>query len=209
MLQVWATTTGTVLCADDRFTDWFGLSSRELVGRSISSLSTDIEGFDRWAGHMEPGAAGVPLCMLGLYDAPRANWSDEPCHCTPALLRNNSYSNPRQHQYPVVGLPPDVAATHPVAAAVVPSACAAAACRFIASCSELPAEQVVGGALRMRTKLLHKYLSPVEAEVRALQDKKRCSMPMHGPAAKYQLSSRNHLAAVPADPNLWGPNAVL
>jgi hypothetical protein len=48
LLQVWTTPNGIVLCADDRFRDWFGLPSKELVGRSISSLSTDIEGFDRW-----------------------------------------------------------------------------------------------------------------------------------------------------------------
>jgi hypothetical protein len=47
LLQVWATPTGIVLCADERFRDWFGVPSKELVGRSISSLSTDIEGFDR------------------------------------------------------------------------------------------------------------------------------------------------------------------
>jgi hypothetical protein len=49
LLQVWATPTGIVLCADERFRDWFGVPSKELVGRSISSLSTDIEGFDRCA----------------------------------------------------------------------------------------------------------------------------------------------------------------
>lgn len=40
------------------------------------------------------------------------------------------------------------------------------ACRFIAAANELPLEQVAGGALRLRTKLLHKYLAPIEAEVR-------------------------------------------
>ena len=38
---------GTVLCADERFRDWFGISSKELVGRSISSMSTDMEGFEK------------------------------------------------------------------------------------------------------------------------------------------------------------------
>jgi hypothetical protein len=47
LLQVWVTPSGLVLCADERFRDWFGVPSKELVGRSISSLSTDIEGFDR------------------------------------------------------------------------------------------------------------------------------------------------------------------
>jgi hypothetical protein len=38
--------------------------------------------------------------------------------------------------------------------------------RFIAAATELPVEQVQGGALKLRTKLLHKYLAPIEAEVR-------------------------------------------
>jgi hypothetical protein len=41
--------------------------------------------------------------------------------------------------------------------------------RFIAAATELPVEQVQGGALRLRTKLLHKYLAPIEAEVSLAQ----------------------------------------
>eukprot|EP00883_Tetradesmus_obliquus_P002715 jgi/Sobl393_1/12921/SZX78204.1 len=82
IVRVWTTPAGVVLCADERFRDWFGLPSGELVGRPVSGLSTDIEGFDR----------------------------------------------------------------------------------FIAAANELPLEQVAGGALRLRTKLLHKYLAPIEAE---------------------------------------------
>jgi hypothetical protein len=47
LVKVWVTTNGVVLCADERFRDWFGMNGRELVGRSISTLSTDIEGFDK------------------------------------------------------------------------------------------------------------------------------------------------------------------
>jgi hypothetical protein len=47
LVKVWVTTGGVVLCADERFRDWFGLAGRELVGRAISSLCTDIEGFDK------------------------------------------------------------------------------------------------------------------------------------------------------------------
>jgi hypothetical protein len=46
-VRVWITNAGTVLCADDRFRDWFGTSSKDLVGRSISSMSTDMEGFEK------------------------------------------------------------------------------------------------------------------------------------------------------------------
>jgi len=47
VVKVWATTGGVVLCADERFKDWFGHNGTEMVGRQISSLSTDVEGFDK------------------------------------------------------------------------------------------------------------------------------------------------------------------
>ncbi|KAF8055488.1 tmcC [Scenedesmus sp. PABB004] len=81
-VKIWATPTGTVLCTDERFRDFFGLASKEVVGRAVSSLTTDVEAF----------------------------------------------------------------------------------ARFIATASELPAEDVEHGALRLRTRLLHKYLAPLDAE---------------------------------------------
>eukprot|EP00775_Hariotina_reticulata_P001355 gene1355-1696_t len=37
--------------------------------------------------------------------------------------------------------------------------------KWIASCSELPPEQVVNGTHKLRTKIIHKYLPPIDAEV--------------------------------------------
>ncbi len=48
LVKVWCTTNGTILCADQRFSDWFGVPPAEIVGRSFSSLGADIEGLDRW-----------------------------------------------------------------------------------------------------------------------------------------------------------------
>jgi hypothetical protein len=47
MLKLWTTTAGTILCAEARFSEWFGLQPHDLVGRAFSSLSTDIEGLNR------------------------------------------------------------------------------------------------------------------------------------------------------------------
>jgi hypothetical protein len=37
--------------------------------------------------------------------------------------------------------------------------------RFVTQVGSMPPEQVVNGGMKMRTKMLHKYLNPVEAEV--------------------------------------------
>jgi hypothetical protein len=37
--------------------------------------------------------------------------------------------------------------------------------RFIAQAATLPQEQVVNGGLKLRTRVLHRYLSPIDAEV--------------------------------------------
>lgn len=38
-------------------------------------------------------------------------------------------------------------------------------CRFVTQVASMPPEQVVNGGMKMRTKMLHKYLNPLEAEV--------------------------------------------
>lgn len=46
----------------------------------------------------------------------------------------------------------------------VPSICTGCH-RWIASCSELPTEKVLNEAHMLRTKIMHKYLPPVDVEV--------------------------------------------
>jgi hypothetical protein len=46
-VTVFALPNGTVLCADNSFADCFGLAAKDVMGRTISGLSTDQEAFDK------------------------------------------------------------------------------------------------------------------------------------------------------------------
>ena len=46
-VKVWATPSGQILCADQRFSDWFGVTPADLVGKPFSSLGTDIEALEK------------------------------------------------------------------------------------------------------------------------------------------------------------------
>jgi hypothetical protein len=46
-VKVWMTMTGVVLCADELFNDAFGMEPATLVGRSFTSLGTDMEAIQR------------------------------------------------------------------------------------------------------------------------------------------------------------------
>eukprot|EP00775_Hariotina_reticulata_P003511 gene3511-3781_t len=82
-VKVWALPNGVAMCCDDHFRDCFGITSSSVLGRNISSFSTDQEAFDRW----------------------------------------------------------------------------------IAACSELPQEAVINGQHKFNTRIVHKYLPPVDVEV--------------------------------------------
>ena len=47
LVKVWATPSGQILCADQRFSDWFGVTPTDMVGKAFSSLGTDIEMLDK------------------------------------------------------------------------------------------------------------------------------------------------------------------
>lgn len=42
-VQVWTTTTGTIVCADPRYLDWFGRPHQELAGMEFRSLGESPE----------------------------------------------------------------------------------------------------------------------------------------------------------------------
>lgn len=47
LVKVWATPAGIVLCASDKFRDWFGTPSSEVIGKNVNTLSTEPEAMDR------------------------------------------------------------------------------------------------------------------------------------------------------------------
>ena len=47
IVKLWATPSGQILCADQRFSDWFGVTPADLVGKPFSSLGTDIEALEK------------------------------------------------------------------------------------------------------------------------------------------------------------------
>lgn len=47
--QVWvAPGSGTVLCADEHYSNAFGIANEDLVGRPFSSLGSNMPELDRW-----------------------------------------------------------------------------------------------------------------------------------------------------------------
>jgi hypothetical protein len=46
-VKVWALPNGIAMCCDDHFRDCFGITSSSVLGRKISSYSTEQEAFDR------------------------------------------------------------------------------------------------------------------------------------------------------------------
>lgn len=47
-VRLWvAPVSGAILCADERFSDCFGVSHAEMAGRSFSTLGPDIEALDK------------------------------------------------------------------------------------------------------------------------------------------------------------------
>ena len=46
-VRLFMTTAGTILCADDHFYNTFGVDPLSLVGRSFSSLGTDMEALQK------------------------------------------------------------------------------------------------------------------------------------------------------------------
>lgn len=47
VVRLWVTPAGIVLCTSDKFRDWFGMPSTDVVGTTVNSLCTDAEAFDR------------------------------------------------------------------------------------------------------------------------------------------------------------------
>ena len=43
VVKLWTTTTGIIMCADQKFSDWFGVTPTDMLGRSFTSLGTEIE----------------------------------------------------------------------------------------------------------------------------------------------------------------------
>lgn len=48
VVKVWTTPAGIVLCVDEHFSDWFGISSKQVVGRNVGTMTTDGEVLNRW-----------------------------------------------------------------------------------------------------------------------------------------------------------------
>jgi hypothetical protein len=43
LVKLWTTTTGIIMCADQKFSDWFGMTPTDMLGRSFTSLGSDME----------------------------------------------------------------------------------------------------------------------------------------------------------------------
>jgi hypothetical protein len=82
--QAWIMPSGTVLCVDQGFSDWFGKGPEDCVGRPFTSLGAEQDQLLRWAGwgscwlggparhwSWELGCALLACC-----------WSGAPCLCT-------------------------------------------------------------------------------------------------------------------------------
>ena len=62
LVKVWATPGGQILCADQRFSDWFGVTPADLVGTPFSALGADIEALDTCVGGLFVIFLLCPVC---------------------------------------------------------------------------------------------------------------------------------------------------
>ncbi len=58
-VRAWIMTQGTILCVDQRFSDWFGRGPNELVGRPFNTMATEQVRASTWAV--------VAYCTAGTY----------------------------------------------------------------------------------------------------------------------------------------------
>lgn len=47
VLRVYTTALGVVLCAEERFSDYFGMDSKDLIGKKFSLLGVDVDAIER------------------------------------------------------------------------------------------------------------------------------------------------------------------
>lgn len=52
-VKMWLMPTGTILCVDQRFTDWFGRPPADIVGKPFTSLAKEPELLQRVRGQLE------------------------------------------------------------------------------------------------------------------------------------------------------------
>lgn len=72
-VHAWMMTQGTILCVDQRFSDWFGRSPTEVVGRPFNTLATEqVNCLKRWTEDFRAGRTFVKCCggcFIALCDA--------------------------------------------------------------------------------------------------------------------------------------------
>jgi hypothetical protein len=49
VVNCWVMTTGTVLCVDARFTDWFGKAHVDIVGKPVTTLAVEQDRISEYA----------------------------------------------------------------------------------------------------------------------------------------------------------------